>query len=156
MSKITANAAAAAPAAFDAIPLRRVGGRWITFFALGRFGVWIAQPTPVQPLLPAPSETQLATTDWIRTVLAFGTTSRWGRRRPWIATGTVGFAAALLLLGVQTFPQAIGIIAGLVTTLALATQALPSQLSHGKDLGILTIALPVPLAFAAARVRNVK
>lgn len=135
MSKVTDNAGVGSPAqaqSLAAVPTRRVGGRWITFFALSWFGVWIAQLTPVQLLLPVQIENELATTDWVRNVMAFGvisgiagafaliaypltgalsdrTTSSWGRRRPWIAAGTAGFAASLLILGVQSSLWGIGI-----------------------------------------------
>ncbi|WP_240629747.1 MFS transporter [Specibacter cremeus] len=127
------NVTSASPAAgIAAVPTVRVGGRWITFFALSWFGVWIAQLTPVQLLLPVQIESLLATTDWVRNVVGFGyisgiagafalvaypltgalsdrTTSRWGRRRPWIAVGTLGFAASLLVLGVQSTLPGVGV-----------------------------------------------
>lgn len=115
-----------------AVPTRRVGGRWISFFALSWFGVWIAQLTPVQLLLPLQVEKLLNTTDWVQNVLGFGwisgiagafalvaypltgalsdrTTSHFGRRRPWIAAGTAGFAVSLVLVGIQTSLLGIGI-----------------------------------------------
>ncbi|ALE94235.1 MFS transporter [Arthrobacter alpinus] len=116
----------------SAVPTRRVSGRWITLFALSWFGVWIAQLTPVQLLLPLQIESFLHATDWVQNVLGFGyisgiagvfalitypltgalsdrTTSRFGRRRPWIALGTAGFAASLVVLGLQTSLLGIGI-----------------------------------------------
>ncbi|AIY01724.1 hypothetical protein ART_2125 [Arthrobacter sp. PAMC 25486] len=109
-----------------------MGGRWISFFALSWFGVWIAQLTPVQLLLPLQVEKFLNASDWVQNVLGFGyisgiagifalvtypitgalsdrTTSRFGRRRPWIAAGTAGFAASLLVLGMQSSLLGIGI-----------------------------------------------
>lgn len=135
MSNVTGDASVPAPPtqeSFAAVPTRRVGGRWILFFALSWFGVWIAQLTPVQLLLPLQVEKYLQATDWVENVLGFGlisgiagafallaypltgalsdrTTSRFGRRRPWIALGTSGFAASLLLLGLQTSLLGIGI-----------------------------------------------
>ncbi|WP_239437146.1 MFS transporter [Arthrobacter alpinus] len=135
MSKVTKNingSVSSASAAIAALPTRRVGGRWVTFFALSWFGVWIAQLTPVQLLLPLQLEELLATTDWIQNVLGFGTisgiagafalvaypltgalsdrtTSRFGRRRPWIAAGTAGFAVSLLFLGFQHSLVGIGV-----------------------------------------------
>lgn len=108
------------------VPRQPVGKRWIALFALSWFGVWIAQLTPIQLLLPA-QVTQVLDLDpqaWVRNVVAFGvvsgiagvcaviaypltgalsdrTTSRVGRRRPWIIIGTVLFAVALTLLGRQ-------------------------------------------------------
>lgn len=135
MSKITDSEGAGTPPGTDslaAIPTRRVGGRWISFFALSWFGVWIAQLTPVQLLLPLQVERFLNTSDWVQNVLGFGcisgvagvfalvaypitgalsdrTTSRHGRRRPWIAAGTAGFAASLVVLGMQSSLLGIGI-----------------------------------------------
>lgn len=115
-----------------AIPTRRVTGGWITLFALSWFGVWIAQLTPVQLLLPLQIERFLHASHWVDNVLGFGTisgiagvfalvaypltgafsdrtTSRFGRRRPWIAAGTAGFAISLVVLGLQTSLLGIGI-----------------------------------------------
>ncbi|GAB3613943.1 MFS transporter [Humibacter ginsengisoli] len=113
-------------------PVRRVGGRWIAAFALAWFGVWMAQLTPIQLLLPSQIQNQLKTDDWVQNVIAFGiisgisalcaivafpvtgalsdrTTSRFGRRRPWIAAGALIFAVSLLLLGVQNTMAGIGV-----------------------------------------------
>ncbi|MBP2413316.1 MFS family permease [Arthrobacter stackebrandtii] len=135
MSKVTGPNGVSTPPATQslaAVPTVRVGGRWIFFFALSWFGVWIAQLTPVQLLLPLQVEKYLNTTDWVQNVLGFGyisgvaglfalvaypltgalsdrTTSRFGRRRPWIAAGTAGFAASLVVLGLQTSLLGIGI-----------------------------------------------
>ncbi len=120
------------PASVSAVPTHRVSGRWISFFALSWFGVWIAQLTPVQLLLPLQVERFLDADDWVQNVLGFGyisgiaglfalvtypltgalsdrTTSRFGRRRPWVALGTLGFAISLLLLGVQSSLFGIGL-----------------------------------------------
>jgi len=122
----------ASTAALLAEPTRRVGGRWIALFATAWLGIWMAQLTPVQLLLPAQIEDQLHTNDWAQNVVAFGiisgisglcaivafpltgalsdrTTSRFGRRRPWIAIGTAMFAIALLLLGAQSTMIGIGV-----------------------------------------------
>ena len=122
----------ASTAALLAEPTRRVGGRWIALFATAWLGIWMAQLTPVQLLLPAQIEDQLHTNDWVQNVVAFGiisgisglcaivafpltgalsdrTTSRFGRRRPWIAIGTAMFAIALLLLGAQSTMIGIGV-----------------------------------------------
>ena len=102
-------------------------------FALSWFGVWIAQLTPVQLLLPLQVEEFLDATDWVQNVLGFGlisgvagafaliaypltgalsdrTTSRFGRRRPWIAAGhgrLCGLAGSFL--GLQTSLLGIGV-----------------------------------------------
>lgn len=135
MSNITNTGGLSAPPSADslaAVPTRRVGGRWVFFFALSWLGVWIAQLTPVQLLLPLQVEKFLRSSDWVANVLGFGcisgvaglfalvaypltgalsdrTTSRFGRRRPWIAAGTAGFAASLVVLGLQTSLLGIGI-----------------------------------------------
>ncbi|MHC5797279.1 MFS transporter [Lacisediminihabitans sp. FW035] len=113
-------------------PKRPVSGAWIALFAIAWLGVWMAQLTPIQLLLPAQVEAQLTATSWVDKVVAFGivsgiagvfalitfpltgalsdrTTSRFGRRRPWIFGGAVLFAAALILLGVQDSLVGIGV-----------------------------------------------
>ncbi|MEO6825946.1 MAG: MFS transporter [Microbacteriaceae bacterium] len=119
------------PAVF-AEPTRKVTGRWVGFFAMAWLGIWMAQLTPIQLLLPAQIQAQLNTDFWVDNVLVFGvisgisgvcavvaypltgalsdrTTSRFGRRRPWIAGGAIVFAFALLLLGIQTTMAGIGV-----------------------------------------------
>ena len=113
-------------------PIRKVPGRWIAFFATAWLGIWMAQLTPIQLLLPLQIQEQLKTDFWVDNVVAFGiisaiagvcaiiaypltgalsdrTTSRFGRRRPWIFLGTVVFAASLFILGLQTTMVGIGI-----------------------------------------------
>ena len=106
----------------------------------------MAQPTPIQLLLPAQLEAQLSATSWVDEVVAFGivsgaagvfalpltgslsdrTTSRMGRRRTWILGGASHFSAALILLGVQlvvvlTLSQVVGctLVAVLLVLLVL-------------------------------------
>jgi len=126
---------AKAPAALFSEPIRRVPGRWIALFATAWLGIWMAQLTPIQLLLPQqiaevlglPIDTgaQLASENWLDPVIAFGvisaiagvcalfaypltgalsdrTTSRFGRRRPWILAGTLIFSISLVLLGLQS------------------------------------------------------
>lgn len=135
MGKVTKNTGVPTPPktlSLASVPTRRVSGRWVSLFALSWFGVWIAQLTPVQLLLPLQVEKFLNATDWVQNVLGFGyisgiagafaliaypltgalsdrTTSRFGRRRPWIALGTAGFSVSLLVLGLQTSLLGIGI-----------------------------------------------
>ncbi|MDQ0892922.1 MFS transporter [Agromyces ramosus] len=120
-----------APLAALAEPVRRVSGGWIASFATIWFGIWMAQLTPVQLLLPAQIDAVLHPENWVDSVVAFGTisgvaaiativaypltgalsdrtTSRFGRRRPWIVVGAVVFALALVVLGFQTEIWAIG------------------------------------------------
>ena len=112
-------------------PTRRVGGGWIAVFATAWFGIWMAQLTPIQLLLPTQVEHEVSG-DWVAKVLAFGvvsgvagvfaliaypltgflsdrTTSRLGRRRPWILAGALIFGLSLILLGIQTSIVGIGI-----------------------------------------------
>jgi MFS family permease len=129
-------------AALFAEPIRKVPARWIAFFATAWFGIWMAQLTPIQLLLPKqiaaanglPLEVgdQISSGNWIDPVIAFGiisavagfcaiiaypltgalsdrTTSRFGRRRPWIFSGVVVFAASLVLLSFQTSMVGIGV-----------------------------------------------
>ena len=131
------------PPAFTpfAEPTRKVPARWIALFATAWLGIWMAQLTPVQLLLPQQIDDLLKhslpagsadDTAWIGSVIAFGiisgiagfcalvtypltgalsdrTTSRFGRRRPWILIGTVVFALSLFLLGLQSTMVGIGI-----------------------------------------------
>lgn len=113
-------------------PQERVKAPWVGFFALAWFGIWMAQLTPVQLLLPAQVEARLNSSDWLANVQGFGvisgaaalcallayplagalsdrTTSRWGRRRPWILAGALVFAASLLGLGGQESLFGIGV-----------------------------------------------
>ncbi len=112
-------------------PTARVTSGWIAVFATAWFGIWMAQLTPIQLLLPAQIEAQLHATNWVDNVVAFGiisgiaglcalaaypltgalsdrTTSRFGRRRPWMAAGALVFALSLFLLGVQSSMIGIG------------------------------------------------
>jgi len=124
-----------APAPLFAEPIRRVPSRWIALFATAWLGIWMAQLTPIQLLLPQQiaevmglpidAGEQIKAGSWLEPVIAFGvisaiaglcaliaypltgalsdrTTSRFGRRRPWILAGTLIFAISLALLGVQT------------------------------------------------------
>ncbi|GIT80568.1 MFS transporter [Leifsonia sp. LS1] len=140
------------PAVF-AEPARRVPGRWIAFFAIAWLGVWMAQLAPIQKLLPDQVQNQLNTTYWVDNVVVFGvisgisgvcaiiaypltgalsdrTTSRFGRRRPWIAGGALLFAAALLLLGLQTTIVGIGVFWSLALTgFCVLTAALTATIS---------------------------
>lgn len=126
-----ASDAAPAPVAALAEPARRVGAGWISAFATVWLGIWMAQLTPVQLLLPAQIDAELHPDNWVDSVVAFGaisgiaaiatiiaypltgalsdrTTSRFGRRRPWILIGALVFALSLVVLGFQTQIWAIG------------------------------------------------
>ncbi|MDN4595609.1 MFS transporter [Leifsonia virtsii] len=140
------------PAVF-AEPVRRVPGRWIAAFAVAWLGVWMAQLAPIQKLLPDQVQAELHTTYWVDNVIAFGvisgisgvcaiiaypltgalsdrTTSRFGRRRPWIAAGTVVFAISLVLLGLQTSVVGMGVFWSLALTgFCILTAALTATIS---------------------------
>ncbi len=134
-------------------PAKPITGGWIAVFATAWLGIWMAQLTPVQLLLPQQIEAQLKATYWVDNVVAFGiisgiaglcalvaypltgalsdrTTSRFGRRRPWIAAGTLLFAASLLLLGLQSTMVGIGIFWALALTgFCVLTAALTATIS---------------------------
>ncbi|MGW4774895.1 MFS transporter [Nocardia sp. NPDC004278] len=111
-------------------PDRPVTVGWISAFALGWLGIWMAQLTSFQLILPEQLNSALGIgavlrqDNWQRSVVDFGiisgfaalcsavafpaagalsdrTTSRFGRRRPWIMGGTLAFAVALATLSVQ-------------------------------------------------------
>jgi MFS family permease len=110
-------------------------------------------------LLPAQVEQQLSATSWIDKVIAFGiisgiaggfalvaypltgalsdrTTSRFGRRRPWILGGAVLFAGALVLLGVQQSLVGIGIFWSLALIgFCVLTAALTAVISDQVPVG---------------------
>jgi MFS family permease len=113
-------------------PTRRVGGGWIALFATAWLGIWMAQLTPIQLLLPQQVEDVVHGHLWTDNVLAFGiisgiagacalitfpltgalsdrTTSRFGRRRPWILAGVLVFAISLVILSVQTSIVGVGV-----------------------------------------------
>ncbi len=122
------------PPAFTpfAEPTRRVSARWIALFATAWLGIWMAQLTPIQLLLPQEVDALAGGDDWTQSVVAFGiisaiagacalivfpltgalsdrTTSRFGRRKPWILAGSLLFAASLVALALQTTLVGIGI-----------------------------------------------
>jgi MFS family permease len=134
-------------------PTTRVPGRWVAAFATAWLGIWMAQLTPVQLQLPAQIEEIRASADWVEGVVAFGimsgiagvfalivyplagalsdrTTSRFGRRKPWIVTGTVVFSIALTVLGLQTTFVGMGICWSLaIIGFCILTAALTATIS---------------------------
>ncbi|WP_144120428.1 MFS transporter [Catellatospora sichuanensis] len=155
----TADPATPPPAPF-AEPERPVTGRWISLFALAWLGIWMAQLTPVQLLLPQQVEAQLKATDWVDNVVAFGvvsgiagafaliaypltgalsdrTVSRFGRRRPWIVFGALLFAASLVVLGLQHDIVGIGVwwtltLIGFCVLTAALTATISDQVPVGQ------------------------
>ena len=143
------------PAAFTpfAEPRRKVSAGWIALFATAWLGIWMAQLAPIQLLLPRQIDELLTTTDWVSSVVAFGiisgiagacalivypltgalsdrTTSRFGRRRPWIFIGTLLFAIALFLLGAQTSLVGVGIFWALsLSGFCIASAAITATIS---------------------------
>ncbi|MDW4898384.1 MFS transporter [Streptomyces californicus] len=102
-------------------PVRPVGHGWITLYVLGNVGLFIPMLVPTTLLLPA----QIAEIDptgkvgsyaWVSVMGAISgivlaplagalsdrTTSRFGRRRPWMAVGALIYMAVLVFLGLQT------------------------------------------------------
>ncbi|MCF3121165.1 MFS transporter [Streptomyces arenae] len=100
-------------------PAERVGRGWTSALSIANGAIWVGWYGPLQILLAvqaeglAPAgtskETVLAWVTGVGAVVSlaanplFGalsdrTTSRWGRRTPWIVAGSAGGAAALLLL----------------------------------------------------------
>ncbi|MCU1411527.1 MAG: transporter [Rhodoglobus sp.] len=142
------------PAAFTpfAEPRRKVKAPWIALFATAWFGIWMAQLTPVQLLLPLQTDGIFGAGS-VESVLAFGiisgiagacalvtypltgafsdrTTSRFGRRRPWIFLGTVLFAISLVLLGLQDTIVGVGIFWSLaIIGFCMASAAITATIS---------------------------
>lgn len=150
------------PPAFTpfAEPTRRVTARWIALFATAWLGIWMAQLTPIQLLLPQQIESLREETDWVSSVVAFGvisaiagacalivfpltgalsdrTTSRFGRRKPWIAAGAALFAVSLIVLGLQTTMLGVGVfwslaLSGFSMTSAAVTATIADRVPVGQ------------------------
>ncbi len=169
---MTASEVASAPAPF-AEPTRAVGRRWIAFFAVAWLGIWMAQLTPIQLLLPNQVEAALHASYWVDNVVAFGivsgiagvfalvvypltgalsdrTTSRFGRRRPWILGGAVLFGLGLVLLGLQTGIVGVGIfwsvsLIGFCVLTAALTATISDQVPVGQR-GLVSSGISAPQA----------
>ncbi len=153
---MTAAQATSSPAPLSpfAEPKRAITGGWIAAFALAWLGIWMAQLTPIQLLLPVQVDNvRGASGDWLDSVVAFGiisgiaglcaiiayplsgalsdrTTSRFGRRRPWILGGALAFAISLVVLGFQTTFLGVGIWWSLALTgFCVLTAALTATIS---------------------------
>jgi MFS family permease len=120
----------------------------------------MAQLTPIQLLLPQQVEDVVHGHSWTDNVLAFGiisgiagacalitfpltgalsdrTTSRYGRRRPWIFAGVIVFAVSLVILSVQTSIVGVGVfwstsIIGFCIASAAITATLSDQVPVGQ------------------------
>ena len=134
-------------------PTRRVGGGWIALFATAWLGIWMAQLTPIQLLLPQQVEDVVHGHSWTDNVLAFGiisgiagffaliafpltgalsdrTTSRYGRRRPWILAGVLVFAISLVVLSLQTTIVGVGVFwSTSIIGFSIASSAITATLS---------------------------
>jgi MFS family permease len=136
-------------------PRKAVTGGWIAAFAAAWLGIWMAQLAPVQLLLPHQVDVvrSIDSKDWLQSVVAFGiisgiagacaliaypltgalsdrTTSRFGRRRPWIAGGAVLFAVSLAILGLQNTYVGLGLWWSLALTgFCVLTAALTATIS---------------------------
>lgn len=141
MSTADAAAAGSTTPAVGALqePTRRVRGGFLAGMALANLGIMLAFYTPIQNLLPRMSEeataggsmskeTALAIITGIGVLgsvvgnplagaLSDRTTSRFGRRRPWLLGGAVVGAVAICLLTVQSS------VAGLAITWLFAQAA---------------------------------
>ena len=156
-----------------AMPVTRVGSRWIAGFAVAWLGVWLAQLTVIQLLLPAQVADIGAEHGVVDTIVRFGwvsavagvaaliafpivgalsdvTVSRFGRRRPWIAVGTAMFAAGLMLLGVQHSALGIALswsvaLAGFAAVSSALTALIADQVPV-EQRGIVSAFVSVPQA----------
>ena len=141
---------AAAPAAL-AEPVRRVGAGWTTLVAVANLGLWMGYFGPLQVLLPEQAEAldPAGKTTFLGVATAAGafvavvvnplagavsdrTTSRFGRRRPWVLAGALLGAAGLAALAGAT--SLLGVVlgwslaqAGLNTLQAAVTAVVPDQ-----------------------------
>lgn len=155
------TSASAAPVNPFAEPRKLVTGGWIAAFAAAWLGIWMAQLTPIQLLLPVQvDEVRSGTGHWQDSVVAFGiisgiagacaviaypltgalsdrTTSRFGRRRPWILGGALMFAISLVILSLQTTYVGLGIwwslaLTGFCALTAALTAAISDQVPVGQ------------------------
>jgi MFS family permease len=137
-------------------PRKAVTGGWIAAFAAAWLGIWMAQLGPVQLLLPHQVDVVrniAKSDDYLVSVVAFGiisgiagvcaliaypltgalsdrTTSRFGRRKPWIAAGALLFAVSLVVLGLQNTYVGLGIWWSLTLTgFCVMTAALTATIS---------------------------
>ena len=154
-------------------PSTRVDGRWIGGFAVAWLGVWLAQLTVIQLLLPAQVAGIGAERGFVDTIVRFGwvsavagiaaliafpvvgalsdaTVSRFGRRRPWIAVGTALFAGGLLLLGGQSTALGIALawsvaLAGFAAVSSALTALIADQVPV-EQRGVVSAFVSVPQA----------
>lgn len=166
------TAVTSTPAAF-AEPKKLVSGSWIALFATAWLGIWMAQLTPIQLLLPQQIEDHLHSTNWVDNVVAFGVvsgiaglcalitfpltgalsdrcTSQFGRRRPFILGGAIIFGVGLVLLGAQVTMVGIGVfwsisLIGFCVLTASLTAAISDQVPVGQR-GVVSSWISAPQA----------
>lgn len=109
--------------------LRRVGAPFVGTLALANLAIWLAFFTPIQLLLPQQLEDidsagKVGALGWVTGAgaavailatplagaLSDRTTSRWGRRVPWLVGGTLLAAGALVVLSRQS--TVVGVLVG--------------------------------------------
>lgn len=138
-------------------PTVRVRAPFLATLALANLGIWLAFFTPIQNLLPRYSE-QIAGADGKEAALAIvtgagafvaiianplagalsdRTTSRFGRRRPWLLIGSLVGAIAIALLATQSSIVGLAVIWGLAqaainASYAGLTATIPDQVPVGQ------------------------
>lgn len=150
-------------------PVRKRPAWFIAGIVLAQFGLYIALLAPatvsiqmkIQTLTAVPAEqasmTAMVIAPGALAAVVFNalggrisdrSTSRWGRRRPWIIVGIVGLALALVLIAVATGPLVMAVgwfisqaFANMAFAAFLASVAdqLPSE-QYGKTSGLIAIA----------------
>src|SRR6516162_875906 len=164
---------ASGAAVLTAEPTRRVGTRWIAFIALANLGLYLAYLGPIAVLLPnqvqaiAGPAHKVVVLGWVTGIgaavamvanpvagaLSDRTTSRFGRRRPWIVCGALAGAAALAFLaGQHTLAGLIVgwclVQAGLNAMQASLTACVPDQVPVAQR-GVVSAWIGLPATLAA-------
>lgn len=159
-------------------PTRRVPGVFLALLALANLGIMLAFYGPIQNLLPRMSE-QIEGTDGKETALAIilgvgvigsvignplagalsdRTTSRWGRRRPWLVGGALVGAMAIGLIPFQTSVVALTILwlfvqASVNSSYAALTATIPDQVpveQRGVASGLVGLAQTLGIVLGVA------
>ncbi|HZB51930.1 MAG TPA: MFS transporter [Mycobacteriales bacterium] len=117
------------PGRVEAEPARPVRARFVATLALANLALWMGFFTPIQLLLPQQLEDidadgKVGALGWVTGAgaavavlvtplagaLSDRTTSRWGRRLPWLVGGTLAAAAAFVVLSRQS--TVLGVLVG--------------------------------------------
>jgi MFS family permease len=174
-----------APVTVDALaePTRRVSGGFLASITVANVGIMISLFTPVQNLLPRYAELvagaggKEAALAWISGAGALSsivvnpvagalsdrTTSRLGRRRPWLVAGALAGAALLVLMTFQTSILGLAVVWALVqgasnAALAGATAYVPDQVpvpQRGLVSGLIGMAQVIGVVLGLALVSYV-